>query len=79
MFDPSHRVGKMSGHCLRLLGICDRSEGLSGRCLRKIPFLAHALHLKSNAEHVIIEEYLDAVEEAVKQQKRDFEALKVKK
>lgn len=43
--------------------ICEMSVGLSGRTLRKIPFLAHALHL--NKETANLNEFLTAMKLAV--------------
>ncbi|XP_056638499.1 pachytene checkpoint protein 2 homolog isoform X1 [Diorhabda sublineata] len=46
----------------KLLDICEKSLGLSGRSLRKIPFLAHALYLESSSS---LQEFLGAMEQAV--------------
>ena len=64
------------------------SEGLSGRTLRKIPFLAHALFSQvqtttlsvnlivlPQAHTMTMEEYLDALEKAVKKQFSERENL----
>ncbi|CAH0563536.1 unnamed protein product [Brassicogethes aeneus] len=47
----------------KLLEICKKSEGLSARCLRKIPFIAHALFVCS--KFVQINDFLDAMEKAI--------------
>lgn len=57
-------------HSKRLIAICEKSVGLSGRSLRKIPFLAHALYLKPKGGHSI-DEFLDAMEKAVEHEKTE--------
>lgn len=47
--------------------ICEQSIGLSGRSLRKIPFIAHALFLKQS--FVTLKEFLEAIEKAVENEK----------
>lgn len=49
----------------QLLEICKKSMGLSGRSLRKIPFLAHALYLGSSST---LQEFLGAMEQAVEKE-----------
>ncbi|KAK3750322.1 hypothetical protein RRG08_010426 [Elysia crispata] len=56
-------------YSLTLYNIAEKSLGLSGRTLRKIPFLAHALHLQGSP--VTLEVYLDALTLAVDTQFRD--------
>ncbi|XP_013381834.1 pachytene checkpoint protein 2 homolog [Lingula anatina] len=51
---------------LRLRQIAIKSEGLSGRTLRKIPFLSHAMYLQRPA--TTLEEYLGALSRAVDRQ-----------
>lgn len=51
----------------RLAEICSECVGLSGRALRKLPFLAHALFLKK--ESASLQEYLAALKRAVEYQK----------
>jgi hypothetical protein len=46
-----------------------KSEGLSGRSARKIPFLAHALHLQCPTS--TLAQYLQAMELAVEQEFKD--------
>ncbi|CAK9299623.1 unnamed protein product [Gordionus sp. m RMFG-2023] len=50
-------------HSIRLYDISKISEGFSGRTLRKIPFLAHALYLKKNV--CTMDEYLKALESTI--------------
>ncbi|CAH1154635.1 unnamed protein product [Phaedon cochleariae] len=50
----------------QLLVLCEKSVGLSGRSLRKIPFLAHALFLKQSL--VSLSEFLSAMEKAVEKE-----------
>lgn len=49
--------------------ICKEAIGLSGRSLRKLPFLAHALYVKKEGS-VTLREYLIALRSAVDFQKR---------
>lgn len=49
------------------------SEGLSGRTLRKIPFLAHALFIKSRTAS--LDSFLIAMESAVAVQKKEIKQL----
>ncbi|CAG9773676.1 unnamed protein product [Ceutorhynchus assimilis] len=53
----------------RLTKICEKSIGLSGRSLRKIPFLADALFLKGNQPDVY--DFLDAMEQAIEKELSD--------
>uniref|UniRef100_A0A673JWL9 Pachytene checkpoint protein 2 homolog n=1 Tax=Sinocyclocheilus rhinocerous TaxID=307959 RepID=A0A673JWL9_9TELE len=53
---------------LTLRNIAQRSVGLSGRALRKIPFLAHALYGKSST--MTVEGFLKAMERAVDKQRQ---------
>ena len=54
-------------HCsLKLKKIADKSFKLSGRTLRKLPFLAHALYSKSQA--VCLDEFLDSLSVVVDKQ-----------
>lgn len=53
----------------KLLHICEKSEGLSGRSLQKVPFLAHALFLRHvNTAHSM-SDFLAAMEKAVEYEK----------
>ncbi|XP_046389216.1 pachytene checkpoint protein 2 homolog [Ischnura elegans] len=56
---------------IQLLNIARASEGMSGRTLRKIPFLAHAHFIQSPV--VTLEDFLKALEKAVVKQKLDCE------
>lgn len=55
----------------RLFNIAKQCEGLSGRSLRKIPFLAHAFFL--NTEKMSLDQYLDALELCVDKEKKHRE------
>ncbi|XP_020282189.1 pachytene checkpoint protein 2 homolog [Pseudomyrmex gracilis] len=60
---------------LKLLELSRESEGLTGRTLRKIPFLAHALHLSSHRTTLC--KFLKAMHTAIlKQDQQDGELLK---
>ncbi|RZB84914.1 pachytene checkpoint protein 2 -like [Asbolus verrucosus] len=64
-------------HTKKLMEICERSVGLSGRSLRKVPFIAHALFL--NNSFVTLGEFLDAMLKAVEREKKErkyFENIK---
>lgn len=56
-------------YSLTLYNIAEKSLGLSGRTLRKLPFLAHALHLQGSP--VTLEAYLEALSLAVDRQLKD--------
>lgn len=58
---------------LELLAIAKYSVGLSGRSLRKIPFLAHALFV--NSPSVPLKEFLSAMREAIKKHVVDSEVF----
>nr|XP_057941195.1 pachytene checkpoint protein 2 homolog [Doryrhamphus excisus]XP_057941196.1 pachytene checkpoint protein 2 homolog [Doryrhamphus excisus]XP_057941197.1 pachytene checkpoint protein 2 homolog [Doryrhamphus excisus] len=60
---------EVSGHSLTLRDIAVKSKGLSGRALRKVPFLAHALFVK--APSVTLEMFLVAMDQAVDKQKEE--------
>lgn len=71
---PFHKIGSKiksenEKDSFHLLTIAKLSQGLSGRALRKMPFLAHAMHLSSNgddcAESTTMSEFLRAMESAV--------------
>lgn len=47
----------------RLLDIAKKSQGLSGRSLRKLPLLAHAWFVQ--ADSVDLDTFLDALDDAV--------------
>lgn len=59
---------------LQLLEIARKSHGLSGRTLRKIPFLAHARHIQ--AQSVTLQGFLSALSRTVEKQFEDRENLK---
>ncbi|XP_066886866.1 pachytene checkpoint protein 2 homolog isoform X1 [Kogia breviceps] len=65
-----NNVSKLS---LLLSEISRRSEGLSGRVLRKLPFLAHALYVQ--APTITIEGFLQALSLAVDKQFEDRKKL----
>ena len=57
----------------RLRDVAASCEGLSGRSLRKMPFLAHALHISSSS--VSLEEFCDAMLKAIEKHKKDTTLL----
>ncbi|XP_068691195.1 pachytene checkpoint protein 2 homolog [Montipora foliosa] len=59
---------------LQLLEIAKNSHGLSGRTLRKIPFLAHARHIQ--AQSVTLQGFLSALSRTVEKQFEDRKNLK---
>ncbi|ORX98587.1 pachytene checkpoint protein 2 [Basidiobolus meristosporus CBS 931.73] len=56
-------TGKTPGASYKLYCVAQRCKGLSGRSLRKLPFLAHALFLQSECSDLT--EYLRALELAI--------------
>ncbi|KAK3515793.1 hypothetical protein QTP70_032939 [Hemibagrus guttatus] len=58
---------------LHLQKIAKKSVGLSGRTLRKIPFLAHALYAKTSV--MTVECFLSAMDKAVAHQMKEREKL----
>ena len=57
-----------------LHAIAAACDGLSGRALRKLPFLAHALYLREGARETPVDEFLEALHKAVlheRQARRD--------
>ncbi|KAK2147549.1 hypothetical protein LSH36_547g00045 [Paralvinella palmiformis] len=54
---------------IRLKQISEKSRGLSGRTLRKLPFISHALFL--NRPCVTLSQFLNAMENAVERQFRE--------
>ncbi|XP_067365939.1 pachytene checkpoint protein 2 homolog isoform X2 [Channa argus] len=64
----------VSEHSLILRKIAVKSKGLSGRALRKLPFLAHALFVKfvcMQTPTVTLESFLDAMDQAVDKQREE--------
>lgn len=59
----------ISEYSLKLRNIALKSRGLSGRALRKLPFLAHAMFVKKPT--VTLQKFLDAMERAVEKQKEE--------
>lgn len=55
-----------SAETQQLLDLCKKSLGLSGRSLRKIPFLAHALYLNGSFSN--LNEFLTAMDKAVEKE-----------
>ena len=51
---------------VRLYGVAERCGGMSGRTLRKLPFLAHAFFVRD--EETSLEGYLGALEKAVERE-----------
>lgn len=64
---------EVSEQSLYLRNIALKSEGLSGRALRKLPFLAHALFVK--APTVVLAQFLAALDRAVDKQKEERSSL----
>ncbi|GIX97434.1 pachytene checkpoint protein 2 homolog [Caerostris extrusa] len=60
---------------LKLKSIAEQSVGFSGRTLRKMPFIACALFIKTKL--VSLDAFLDALSKAVERQWRDVNQLKV--
>lgn len=59
-----------------LLQVVKLSAGLSGRTLRKIPFLAHALYVKKETESVL--NFLTAMRQAIRKVRNDKRLLLAK-
>uniref|UniRef100_A0A3B3VWN1 Pachytene checkpoint protein 2 homolog n=1 Tax=Poecilia latipinna TaxID=48699 RepID=A0A3B3VWN1_9TELE len=59
----------VSEHSLKLRNIAVKSKGLSGRALRKLPFLAHALFVQTPS--VSLESFLKAMCRAVDKQREE--------
>lgn len=58
--------------------LSDKSKGLSGRTLRKLPYLAHAVHLQGGSvAKVSYENFIGALEEALDKHVADHEILRV--
>ncbi|KAM9724054.1 pachytene checkpoint protein 2 homolog isoform 1-T2 [Menidia menidia] len=60
---------EVSEHSLNLRSIALKSRGLSGRALRKLPFLAHALFVK--APSVTLERFLEGLSQTVDKQREE--------
>ncbi|XP_054903827.1 pachytene checkpoint protein 2 homolog isoform X2 [Poeciliopsis prolifica] len=60
---------EVSEHSLKLRSIAVKSKGLSGRALRKLPFLAHALFVQTPS--VTLETFLKAMCRAVDKQREE--------
>lgn len=67
---------EMQEHSRKLIRICENSINLSGRTLRKIPFLAHALFLTS--QNVTLEMFLEAMDLAVDKEHKDRKLFSIK-
>ncbi|XP_037952952.1 pachytene checkpoint protein 2 homolog isoform X1 [Teleopsis dalmanni] len=67
------------GYKQQIEEIVEQSSGLSGRSIRKIPLLAHALHLAENpngfSQKLSVTKYLNAVKEALVKQHNDNKAI----
>lgn len=58
--------------------LSEKSKGLSGRALRKLPYLAHAVHLHGGSiSKISYEDFLKAIEQALDKHISDQETLKV--
>ncbi|KAF7198743.1 pachytene checkpoint protein 2-like protein, partial [Nothobranchius furzeri] len=64
---------EVSEYSLKLRNIAIKSKGLSGRALRKLPFLAHALFVKMPT--VSLEMFLEALSHAVDEQGKEKDNL----
>ncbi|GFS43196.1 pachytene checkpoint protein 2 homolog [Nephila pilipes] len=64
-----------NSRCLKLKAIAEKSVGLSGRTLRKMPFIACALFIKTKL--ISLDVFLDALSEAVEKHWKDVKHLKV--
>ncbi|XP_044252792.1 pachytene checkpoint protein 2 homolog [Tribolium madens] len=53
----------------KLWEICEKSQGLSGRSLRKIPFIAHALYLEGSS--IDLGKFLAAMLSAIEREKKE--------
>ncbi|XP_050294450.1 pachytene checkpoint protein 2 homolog [Anthonomus grandis grandis] len=62
----------------RLMEICHQSSGFSGRTLRKIPFLAHALYVRSENLPVRMDTFLNSMEAAVEREHKDKKLITIK-
>ncbi|XP_029308224.1 pachytene checkpoint protein 2 homolog [Cottoperca gobio] len=60
---------EVSEHSLTLRNIAIKSKGLSGRALRKLPFLAHALFVKTPTTN--LERFLEAMHQTVAKQREE--------
>lgn len=60
---------KNSKNSVQLLQLSRESEGLTGRTLRKIPFLAHALHTSTNK--TTLSKFLKAMHTAILKQDQE--------
>ncbi|KAG1678821.1 Pachytene checkpoint protein 2 [Nymphon striatum] len=63
----------LCSNSLRLWKVANESVGLSGRTLRKIPFLAHALYIQSSTTS--FENFTVAISQAVKRQFSDQQEI----
>jgi hypothetical protein len=59
---------------MTLIKIAKQAQGLSGRALRKIPFIAHVKFIK-NTKQVSLLKYLDAIKSAVQSELADREHM----
>ncbi|XP_068616527.1 pachytene checkpoint protein 2 homolog [Brachionichthys hirsutus] len=62
-------ASEVSEHSLYLRDIALKSRGMSGRALRKLPFLAHALFVKTGAVSLV--RFLEALDQAVVKHKEE--------
>ncbi|XP_034083980.1 pachytene checkpoint protein 2 homolog [Gymnodraco acuticeps] len=60
---------EVSEHSLNLRSIAQKSKGLSGRALRKLPFLAHALFVKTPT--ATLETFMEAMHQTVEKQREE--------
>lgn len=71
---PGDRRENRRFNSVFLLRLAELSVGLSGRTLRKLPFLTHALHLQ--ADVVTLYEYLVGLEKALAKHRVDEQELR---
>lgn len=71
--NENNLVNQIYERSKKLIQVAELSLGLSGRSLRKMSVLAHALHL--SADCVSLDEYLDAMHKAVVRHKNDAQQL----
>lgn len=58
--------------------LSEKSKGLSGRTLRKLPYLAHAVHLKEgHISEISYEAFIEAIDQALDKHITDHETLRV--
>lgn len=64
-------VGDESEHESSLIATSKKAQGLSGRALRKLPFLAHVKHIKTPNGKCSLRQYLSAISKMVQSELSD--------